>query len=71
MTRRDPRIHPQFGDRVTVGAETREVEQVIGDRVIYSWPGKIAVRTLRLSAWRLWSGDASAWQAHDAAQAVA
>lgn len=56
---RDPRINPEFGDRVTVAGETREVEKVIGDRVIYSWPGKVAMRTLRLAAWRAWAASAS------------
>jgi len=68
---RDPRIDPQQGDRVTVNGETREVEKVLPDRVIYSWPGKLAVRTLRLGAWRTWAAGAGQWHAHDAAQAVA
>lgn len=69
---RDPRTNPQFGDRVTVADETREVERVDIARgvVIYSWPGKLAVRTLRLSAWQAWAADATAWQSHAAAQAA-
>ena len=56
---RDPRIDPQQGDRVTVGNETREVERVDGDRVIYSWPGKVAVRTMYIDAWRAWASNAT------------
>lgn len=52
---RDPRIDPQQGDRVTVAGETREVESINGERVIYSWPGKVAVRTMYLDAWRAWA----------------
>ena len=70
-SQRDPRINPQFGDRVTVAGETREVEKVLPDRVIYSWPGKVAMRTLRLEAWRTWASAASEWQPHDAMPAVA
>lgn len=62
---RDPRIDPRYGDAVTVAGETREVEKVAGDRVIYSWPGKVAVRTLRLPEWRAWAAQASAWSACD------
>lgn len=68
---RDPRIDPQFGDRVTVNGETREVEKVFPDRVIYSWPGKLAVRTLRLAAWRTWAAAASDCVSHEAMSAVA
>jgi hypothetical protein len=59
----DPRVDPQFGDRVTVEGETREVEKVDSDRVIYSWPGKFAVRTIYIDAWRVWSTQATAWSA--------
>ena len=58
---RDPRIEPRHGDRVTVGTETREVERVEGGRVIYSWPGRVAVRTMYIGAWRAWAATASAW----------
>jgi hypothetical protein len=64
-TVRDPRIQPRHGDTVTVSGETREVEQAGNDRVIYSWPGKIAVRTLSLTAWRAWAANASGYQASD------
>lgn len=63
MPMRDPRTDPQPFDTVTVAGETREVEKVIGDRVIYSWPGKVAVRTLSLSQWRAWAAKASAFTA--------
>lgn len=46
---------PRAGDQVTVGIETREVEGVKHGRVYYSWPGKIAVRSLPLSAWQRWA----------------
>lgn len=62
---RDPRIQPQHGDTVTVAGETREVEQVVHDRVIYSWPGKIAVRTLGIEAWRAWAANSSSYQRAD------
>jgi hypothetical protein len=71
MIPRDPRIDPQFGDSVTSHDETREVEKRIGDRVIYSWPGKLAVRTLQLSAWQAWAAQASEWHAADAESAAA
>ncbi|MCP1375363.1 hypothetical protein [Dyella lutea] len=58
---RDSRQNPAHGDRVTVGTETREVERVNGDQVIYSWPGVVAVRTLRLAAWRAWAANATGW----------
>ncbi|MHB1273642.1 MAG: hypothetical protein ACYCZD_12910 [Rhodanobacter sp.] len=58
---RDPHTEPRHGDRVTVGTETREVEQVEGERVIYSWPGRIAVRTMYIDAWCAWAAAASAW----------
>lgn len=63
---RDPRIDPQQGDRVTVSNETREVERVDGDRVIYSWPGKVAVCTMYIDAWRAWAAGASSYQAVEA-----
>lgn len=59
----DPRINPQPGDSVTVGGETREVELVRDGRVYYSWPGKVAVRSLFASAWSTWAQEASAWHA--------
>ncbi|WP_424682946.1 hypothetical protein [Frateuria sp. YIM B11624] len=62
MAERDPRIDPAYRDSVTVAGETREVEAVIGEKVIYSWPGKIAVRTVYLPAWRAWAAKASVWQ---------
>ncbi len=55
--RGDPRIEPAEGDAVRVGNETREVEMVNRDKVIYSWPGKLAVRTLSMKAWRAWAAD--------------
>lgn len=55
---RDPRVDPQTGDEVTVGAETREVLSIEHGRVYYSWPGKVAVRSLHLSAWRAWAQEA-------------
>jgi len=58
---RDPRINPQAGDSVTVGGETREVETVRDGRVYYSWPGKIAVRSLFPAGWQNWASNASAW----------
>lgn len=61
MTDRNPCTNPQHGDSVTVAGETREVESVTGDRVIYSWPGKVAVRTMYLIAWRGWAAKADAW----------
>lgn len=58
---RDPRITPQPGDSVTVDGETREVESVRDGRVYYSWPGKIAVRSLFPTGWQSWAANASAW----------
>lgn len=58
---RDPRISPQPGDSVTVGGETREVETVRDGRVYYSWPGKIAVRSLFSAGWQSWAANASGW----------
>ncbi|AGG89898.1 hypothetical protein [Rhodanobacter denitrificans] len=66
MNERNPCIDPQHGDTVTVGNETREVESVNGDRVIYSWPGKVAVRTMYLDAWRAWAADASGYHVAEA-----
>lgn len=63
---RDPRLDPQHGDTVTVGNETREVESVNGDRVIYSWPGKVAVRTMYIDAWRAWAASASSYHVAEA-----
>lgn len=63
---RDPRINPQQGDRVTVAGETREVESINGERVIYSWPGKVAVRTMYIDAWRAWAAASSSYQAAEA-----
>jgi hypothetical protein len=62
MNDRNPCINPQHGDTVTVAGETREVESVNGDRVIYSWPGKVAVRTMYIDAWRAWAASATAWE---------
>lgn len=67
----DSRQHPAQGDRITVGGETREVERVSGDRVIYSWPGKVAVRTLPIRAWRTWAAQASSWSGGPKASAIA
>lgn len=70
--KRDPRTDPQHGDRVTVGNETREVETVTGAKVIYSWPGKVAVRTVSIDDWRRWCAPsflftaAAAEAAHEA-----
>lgn len=61
MTDRDPRAAPQKGDTVTVAGETREVEMVRDGRVYYSWPGRIAVRSLYPTAWAAWAANASAW----------
>lgn len=58
MSRRDPRMQPQAGDEVTVDTETREVLDVRDGRVYYSWPGRLAVRSLYLSAWREWAAGA-------------
>jgi len=63
---RDPRTDPTYRDSVTVAGETREVEGVFGEKVIYSWPGKIAVRTIYLPAWRAWAAQASAWKTAEA-----
>lgn len=52
---RDPRIDPRHGDAVRVRSETREVETVTNGKVIYSWPGKLAVRTLSLAGWQQWA----------------
>lgn len=60
---RDPRTDPRQGDTVTVGTETREVESVINGRVIYSWPGKVAVRSMFIEGWRAWCANASHWTA--------
>ena len=60
---RDPRVNPQAGDSVTVNGETREVETVRDGHVYYSWPGKLAVRSLFEAGWRSWANKASAWNA--------
>lgn len=70
MSDRNPCINPQHGDRVTVASETREVENVNGDRVIYSWPGKVAVRTMYIDAWRAWTANATAFIAAEQAEAA-
>lgn len=57
---RDPRTDPRQGDSITVAGETREVELVRNGRVYYSWPGKLAVRSLFGSGWTAWSANASA-----------
>lgn len=59
----DPRVSPSVGDRVTVAGETREVEVRKADRVIYSWPGKLAMRTLRIAAWQEWAMQAESYTA--------
>lgn len=56
---RDPRVDPQPGDAVTVGDETREVERIASGRVYYSWPGKVAVRSLFLASWAQWAANAT------------
>ncbi|HET8898422.1 MAG TPA: hypothetical protein VFN09_06615 [Rhodanobacteraceae bacterium] len=53
---RDPRIDPQPADRVRVANETREVMGRYQGRVQYSWPGKLAVRSLSLPEWQRWAG---------------
>lgn len=63
MQNRDPRIDPRQGDKVTVGDETREVENVRDGRVYYSWPGKLAVRSVFPSQWQAWTSNASSWHA--------
>lgn len=63
VEQRDPRIDPQPGDSVTVDGETREVEAVRDGRIYYSWPGKIAVRSLFEASWRSWADKASVWNA--------
>jgi hypothetical protein len=67
---RDPRINPQQGDRVTVAGETREVETINGERVIYSWPGKVAVRTIYIDAWRAWAASASVFNVAELSEAA-
>lgn len=57
---RDPRVDPVPDDLVTVGEETREVLSIEHGRVYYSWPGKVAVRSLHLSAWRAWAAQEAA-----------
>lgn len=59
MADRDPRTDPRPGDRITVEGETREVELVRDGRVYYSWPGKIAVRSLFPTSWAAWATNAS------------
>jgi hypothetical protein len=66
----DPRVDPQAGDTVTVGGETREVERVRDGRVYYSWPGKLAVRSLFPSGWQVWAAEATAWTTSDGAAHV-
>ncbi|MEI7036465.1 hypothetical protein [Fulvimonas yonginensis] len=56
---RDPRTDPRQGDRITVADETREVELVRGGRVYYSWPGRLAVRSMFASSWEAWSANAT------------
>lgn len=58
---RDPRIDPQPGDSVTVDGETREVETVRDGRIYYSWPGKLAVRSLFPAGWQTWAAQATTW----------
>lgn len=61
MSDRNPCTNPQPGDTVTVNGETREVERVCDGRVYYSWPGKLAVRSLFPSGWQAWASNATAW----------
>lgn len=50
-----PAAQPHAGDQVTVGQETREVLVIKRDRVYYSWPGRLAVRSLPLGEWQRWA----------------
>lgn len=71
MNNRDPRIDPRHGDTVTVGNETREVELLTLTGVIYSWPGKVAVRSIYFDAWRAWAAPATSWTVASAEEQVA
>ena len=66
MNERNPCIDPRHGDTVTVAGETREVESINGERVIYSWPHKVAVRTMYIDAWRTWAANASSYHVAEA-----
>lgn len=68
MSDRDPRTNPQKGDSVTVAGETREVEMVRDGRVYYSWPGKIAVRSLYPAGWLAWAANATVWTVANVAE---
>lgn len=52
---RDPRTDPRPDDQVCVEGETREVCAINHGRVVYSWPGVIAVRSHLLRQWRKWA----------------
>ena len=54
---RDPREEPRPGDQVCVAGETREVAGLFDRRVQYSWPGKIAGRSLSMIEWRRWASQ--------------
>ena len=58
MSDRDPRIDPRPDDQVRVEGETREVCAVHNGRVVYSWPGVIAVRSHLLRQWQRWAEGA-------------
>lgn len=58
MQPRDPRIDPRPDDQVRVGEETREVCAVHNGRVVYSWPGKIAVHSHLTQQWQRWAEGA-------------
>jgi len=70
INQHDPRVSPRPGDTVTVNGETREVESVNPFGVIYSWPGKVAVRTMRPDAWQAWAASATAWSAREEPEVV-
>lgn len=50
---------PVVGKCYTVAEETREVLAVTAGRVYYSWPGKLAVRSVYLSTWQQWLARAA------------
>ncbi len=58
ISRRDPRLNPEPGDVLRVGAEEREVVDVRDNRVEYGFPNRAATRWLSLVAWQVWARHA-------------
>lgn len=55
---RDPTTTPEPGDVLCVGADQREVVDVMGDRIEYGFPGRAAKCWLSLFEWQRWARKA-------------